>query len=154
MNTPKPYTIGPWRVSIVREGSADVTTPEAITTCAGAADFLRNCFDFSDEREKMIVLFLDTRNKPKGYSVVSVGSLTASIVHPREVFRPAILAGAAAVILCHNHPSGDPAPSPEDVEITRRLVAGGTLLGIRVLDHVIVTADPTVTSSLTMLRLL
>ena len=69
---------------------------------------------------------------------VSEGSLTASLVHPREVFRPAILEAAAGLLCVHNHPSGDPAPSPEDLQITRRLVKVGRLIGIRVLDHVIV----------------
>ena len=72
---------------------------------------------------------------------VSEGSLTASLVHPREVFRPAVLEAAAALLCVHNHPSGDPAPSPEDLQITRRLVAVGRLIGIRMLDHVIVGED-------------
>jgi DNA repair protein RadC len=70
--------------------------------------------------------------------VVAIGSLTAALVHAREVFKPAVLANAAAVILAHNHPSGDPEPSREDRELTERLVKAGRLLGITVLDHVIV----------------
>ena len=77
----------------------------------------------------------------RAHKVISSGSLTASLVHPREVFKPVILYGAAAVILCHNHPSGDPEPSSEDVEITRRLVQCGDIFGIRMLDHVILGAD-------------
>lgn len=73
--------------------------------------------------------------------LVSVGTLSASIVHPREVFKPAILKSAAAIIAVHNHPSTDLTPSPEDVEITRRLVRAGELLGIRVLDHLIICDD-------------
>ena len=69
---------------------------------------------------------------------VSEGSLTSSIVHPREVFRPAVLEAAAGVLFVHNHPSGEPSPSREDIEITRRLVESGKILGIRVLDHIIV----------------
>jgi DNA repair protein RadC len=69
---------------------------------------------------------------------VSQGTLTASLVHPREVFRAAVQAAAAAVVLVHNHPSGDPTPSQEDHEVTRRLVAAGEVLGIRVVDHVVV----------------
>jgi len=68
----------------------------------------------------------------------SVGSLSASIVHPREVFGPAVVRRAAGVIVAHNHPSGDPEPSPEDIAVTRRLADAGTLLGIELLDHVVV----------------
>ena len=73
-----------------------------------------------------------------GEAEVSVGTLTASLVHPREVFREAIRAAAAAVLLVHNHPSGDPSPSEEDRTVTERLVSAGELLGIRVVDHLIV----------------
>jgi len=69
--------------------------------------------------------------------LLSVGTLDASVVHPREVFREAATGGAAAVVLFHNHPSGDPTPSPDDVELTRRLVAAGQLMGIEVVDHLI-----------------
>jgi DNA repair protein RadC len=86
------------------------------------------------------VLCLDVRHRLKREAVVSVGCLTASLVHPREVFSVAIAARAAALILFHNHPSGDPEPSAEDVALTRRLVAAGTLLGIEVLDHVVLGA--------------
>lgn len=91
------------------------------------------------DHERFWVLVLDTRNRLKDHPVmVSQGVLNASLVHAREVFRPAILHNAAAVILAHNHPSGDPQPSPEDLKITRELVTAGKVLGIRVLDHVIV----------------
>ncbi len=94
-------------------------------------------FERSD-REEFIVVLLDNKNRMLEFNVVSTGSLTASIVHPREVFKPAILTSAAGIILTHNHPSGDPAPSSEDVEITKRLKEVGEMMGIRVLDHVIV----------------
>ena len=91
------------------------------------------------EHECFWVVLLDTRNRMKQAPVlVSQGVLNASLVHAREVFRPAVLHSAAAVILAHNHPSGDPSPSPEDLRITRELVTAGKQLGIRVLDHVIV----------------
>ena len=88
--------------------------------------------------EKFIALLLDGRQRVLREHVVSQGTLTASLVHPREVFRPALRESAAALILVHNHPSGDPTPSPEDREVTRRLVRAGNLLGVRVLDHVVV----------------
>lgn len=89
-------------------------------------------------RELFLVLLLDGKNRITRKVMVSEGSLNQSIVHPREVFVPAVRESAAAVIFVHNHPSGDPAPSREDREITRRLKEAGDLLGIRVLDHVII----------------
>lgn len=89
-------------------------------------------------RELFFVLLLDGRNRKIGEVQVSEGSLSASIVHPREVFLPAIRASAAAILVVHNHPSGDCRPSPEDREVTYRLRRAGHLLGIRVLDHVII----------------
>jgi DNA repair protein RadC len=86
------------------------------------------------------VLALDVRHRLKHEAVVSVGCLTSSLVHPREVFKEAVSSRAAALILFHNHPSGDPEPSAEDISITRRLVSAGTLMGIEVLDHVILGA--------------
>src|SRR5262249_8314648 len=80
---------------------------------------------------------LDSQNGVNAYHEVSVGSLSASIVHPREVFRAAILAGAAHLVIVHNHPSGDPTPSKEDVTLTRQLAEGARLLGIGLHDHVV-----------------
>jgi DNA repair protein RadC len=92
-------------------------------------------------REHFVGFYLNTRNQVLRREVISIGSLNASIVHPREVFTPAIALSAANLILAHNHPSGDPSPSEEDLAITRRLVDAGRLLGIDVLDHVIVCRD-------------
>jgi DNA repair protein RadC len=92
-------------------------------------------------RESFHVVLLDGRHRLIGMEAVSLGTLTASLVHPREVFREAIRRAAAAMLLVHNHPSGDPSPSQEDRAVTRRLQAAGELLGIRVLDHVIVAED-------------
>jgi DNA repair protein RadC len=90
------------------------------------------------DREQFRIVLLDAKNHVLGVRVVSVGSLSSSIVHPREIFKEAIARSSAAIILVHNHPSGDPTPSREDVEVTRRLVEAGRLLGIEVLDHVVV----------------
>jgi DNA repair protein RadC len=84
------------------------------------------------------VLLLDTRHQVVRTTLISIGTLDASIVHPREVFREATVAGAAAIILFHNHPSGDPRPSEDDILLTRRLMAAGELMGIAVLDHIVV----------------
>jgi DNA repair protein RadC len=89
-------------------------------------------------QEVFLVIVLDGRNRKIAEVRVSLGSLSASIVHPREVFLPAIRVSAAAILVAHNHPSGDPRPSPEDREVTWRLAEAGDLLGIRVLDHVII----------------
>jgi DNA repair protein RadC len=90
------------------------------------------------DREHFVAVLLFSRNTVLGIETISVGSLNASIVHPREVFKPAILHSAAAIALAHNHPSGDVTPSEEDVAITRRMREAGQLLGIELLDHVIV----------------
>jgi DNA repair protein RadC len=89
------------------------------------------------DKEHFVLLALNNKNRINGFKVVSTGSLTASLVHPREVYTAALHLTAAAIAFSHNHPSGDPAPSPEDIEITRRLKEVGDILGIRVLDHVI-----------------
>jgi DNA repair protein RadC len=89
------------------------------------------------DKEHFLLLAMNNKNRVNGFKVISTGSLTASLVHPREVWRAALHLCAAAVVLLHNHPSGDPAPSPEDQELTRRLKETGDMLGIRVLDHVV-----------------
>ncbi|MCW5892183.1 MAG: DNA repair protein RadC [bacterium] len=89
------------------------------------------------EREVFVVLLVDGRNRIQGEVCVSAGTLTAALVHPREVFAPALRAQAAALVLVHNHPSGDPTPSAEDLALTERLRRAGELLGVRVLDHVV-----------------
>jgi DNA repair protein RadC len=90
------------------------------------------------DRENFVVVLLNTKNEVIETSAVSVGTLSASLVHPREVFKPAVRASAASVILAHNHPSGKVEPSKEDREVTRRLGEAAEILGIEVLDHVIV----------------
>lgn len=94
-----------------------------------------------ETKEHFLTLHLDGKNRIICLDRVSTGSLNQSIVHPREVFKGALLSSAAAVVLVHNHPSGDPTPSTEDREITRRLREVGDLVGIKVLDHVIVGED-------------
>ena len=95
----------------------------------------------SEKREIFYVVLLTNKNRKIREVKVSEGSLTASLVHPREVYNPVIRESAAAVIFVHNHPSGDPAPSPEDLEITRRLKEVGEVMGVRVLDHVVIGRD-------------
>jgi DNA repair protein RadC len=95
--------------------------------------FLKN-----ESKEHFITLHLDGKNKIICIDVVSTGSLNASIVHPREVFKSCLLSSAAAVVMLHNHPSGDPTPSREDLQLTGRLKEAGELLGIKILDHIII----------------
>lgn len=91
-----------------------------------------------EQKEHFICLFLNTKNRLIFKEIISVGSLNAAIVHPREVFHAAIRRCSASLICAHNHPSGDPEPSHEDIALTRRLVAAGEIIGIDVLDHVII----------------
>ena len=84
------------------------------------------------------IVLLDTKHRVLRTRVLSVGTLDASLVHPREVFRETTLGGAAAIVLFHNHPSGDPVPSGDDVALTTRLVSAGDLMGVDVIDHIIV----------------
>ena len=87
--------------------------------------------------EQLGIVLLDTKHRVMRTTVVTVGTLDASIMHPREIFREATAAGAAAIVVFHNHPSGDPEPSKDDVELTHRLIAAGVLMGIDVIDHII-----------------
>ena len=96
------------------------------------------------KKEHFVALLLDTRHRLIRISPIAIGSLSATLVHPRELFKEAIAASAAAIIVAHNHPSGDPEPSAHDVELTKRLMAAGALLGIEVLDHLIIATKGTI----------
>ena len=120
------------RASVWRsERRPTITTPEDVV--ALCATQLRG-----QDREHFWALALSTKNRLVKIVEVSVGSLNASIVHPRELFRDAVKAAAASVVVVHNHPSGDPTPSGADIQLTRRLVRAGDVLGIEVLDHVVI----------------
>ncbi len=127
-----------YRVALVRE--APVGQPTVAENPAAAAAFL---WDYvaaahaDDGREHFGIVLLSARHHVIGVTEISIGCLTASLVHPRECFAPAILAPAVAIVLWHTHPSGDPEPSAEDLASTRRLCAAGSLLGIEVLDHLV-----------------
>lgn len=123
-------------VTLVRDASIRVQDKRADTP-ANVAGILRAHIREAD-REHFVAIFLSARSIVIGVNTVSIGTLTASLVHPREVFKVGILLGAAAVIVGHNHPSGDQAPSAEDREATRRLQRAGELLGIPLLDHVVI----------------
>jgi len=131
----KPYRVPRYRLTLVAESSG-IESPEPIQTSIAAATLLRPCFDGLD-REQFLVCGLDAKHRIIGINIVSIGSLTLAIVHPREVFKPLILMNAAAFICAHNHPSSDPTPSPEDRVLTQRLRQGAEILGIPLLDHVV-----------------
>lgn len=97
------------------------------------------------DREQFIIACLNTKNEPTNITVVSVGTLNKAIVHPREVFKTAILSNASSIMAFHNHPSGDTTPSQHDIELTQRLYEAGNLLGIKLVDHLII-GDGTFTS--------
>ena len=137
--------IGPARAAALAAafelGRRAAERPAASAAIRSPEDVLAQVRDLARaRREHFVVLLLNARHELQCRETVSIGSLNASIVHPREVFLPAILHSAASVVLVHNHPSGDPEPSEEDLNITRRLVQVGDLVGIGVLDHVIVAA--------------
>ncbi|MGO8696997.1 MAG: JAB domain-containing protein [Limisphaerales bacterium] len=106
---------------------------------------MQSASSLNPECECFVVLILNTRRKVKGHYLVSIGIMDTILVHPREVFRLAIMTGASAIVLTHNHPSGDPSPSEADIKVTRDLIRAGQLLKIEVLDHVIL-GNPSHTS--------
>ena len=126
-----------FELKIVRERRQGYGTVRRVRDAAQVYEAFREEFGRLD-REMFVVLLLDGKNQVLGFNIVSIGSLTAALVHPREVFKPVILANAAAVILLHNHPSGSAEPSAEDRALTTRLEQAGELLGINVVDHIIV----------------
>lgn len=127
------------KVSMVRE-AAPPEWGNCLTDPEGAAGVVRAFLGHPD-RECFGILFLDARHRVTGIHLVSMGSLADSLVHPREVFTAAILSKSHALILFHNHPSGDLATSMADISITERLCKAGEILGIEVIDHLVVTED-------------
>jgi DNA repair protein RadC len=113
------------------EENFDIKNPEAV--CKLISSTIKE-----KAKEHFKLILLNSRNKKIGISTISIGTLTTSLVHPREVFKEALAHSAASVILAHNHPSGDPEPSEDDLKITRKLVESGKILGVEVIDHIIV----------------
>ena len=136
------YIVPNYRVMLVRDSSNSVkaTGKKKLSSPDDVAGVLKTYLDGAD-REHFCIALLDRKGHILGINTVSIGSLSSSIVHPREVFKPAIVIGAASIILCHNHPSGDTAPSKEDLEVTNRLIEAGKIIGIEILDHVIIGDD-------------
>ena len=128
------------KYSFVREDPApNLNQPELV------AGYIRDAFAEHPDQEQLWVISLDRKNHPKGRTLVMLGTVDSSPTHPREIFRPAIVAGASSIILCHNHPSGDPAPSHADLLVTRKVREAGEVLCIPMSDHIIIgdkCADP------------
>jgi len=135
---PRTYELESIRFRVVREENTrrryELSNPEIVYRFIRDAGFIQD-----DAKEHFGVLLLDTKNGFVAHHEVSTGTLSASLVHPREVFAPAIrIMGVSGIILYHNHPSGDPTPSGEDLRLTRQLVEGAKLLDLRIHDHIII----------------
>ena len=126
-------------IKMVREGSTKYENRK-IETPFDAYVLLKNFLEDSD-REKLLVVCLDTKNQPINICTVSVGTLNSSLVHPREVFKAAILSNSNQIMLAHNHPSGISAPSNEDKAMTSRIKDAGVILGIELIDHIIIGSN-------------
>jgi DNA repair protein RadC len=136
----KTYRVSRYRLALLREGSVPTAWDKQVRDASDVARLMAPLVsDFS--QESFWLILLDGRNRVAGISLISLGSLTAALVHPREVFGPAIASACAALILLHNHPSGDPTPSAEDIALTKRLCDVGDLVGIGILDHIVVGHD-------------
>lgn len=142
-SVPRTYHNHEYRLVSLRE--CNERTQPLADTPEGAADYARRwCLTSPQHRpevECLWVLLINTRRRIKGHVFVSMGNLDTILVHAREVFRPAIVGNAAAVIILHNHPSGDPQPSEGDIKVTRELIRGGQCLRIEVLDHIILGSE-------------
>jgi len=130
------YRVPYYRLALVREGSIATQWNRHVRQPGDVAALMAPLAANLD-RENFWVILLDGKNRAIGINLVSIGTLTAALVHPREIYKPAIVGNAAALILVHNHPSGDPTPSAEDTALTRRLCEVGDLVGIRILDHIV-----------------
>lgn len=127
------------RIQMVKEGS--LLYKNRTVHCPQNGFDLMKQFLGDVDREHFIVMCLDTKNQPTSLNICHIGSLNSSLVHPREVFKPAILSNAASIMVGHNHPSGNPEPSEADIMMTKRLEEAGDLMGIRLLDHLIIGED-------------
>jgi DNA repair protein RadC len=140
---PESQFVSLYRVCLVKDHSVTFGENCNITNPSQAQAILKDLIltRGQPDREQFLVAMLNCKNDLIGFNIVSVGSLSAATVHQREVLKPAILANAASIMMCHNHPSGDPQPSEEDRLLTRTIVQAADIIGIRVLEHLIITMD-------------
>ena len=124
----------------IKQKFRKVTNPQSLAEIG--YEILDGEHEFDRQKEHFIAIGLNTKNIPQYADIVSIGTLDASLVHPRETFRRAVHQGVSSIALLHNHPSGDTSPSREDVKVTERLIKAGEVLGIDVLDHVIIGTEP------------
>ncbi len=130
------YRIPKYKISLVRETSVPFESKRFTNSRDVFNAFRQEMMTY--DREHFVAVMLDAKNGIIGVHEVSIGSLSTSVVHPREVYKAAVAASAAGIMFLHNHPSGDPVPSREDRDCTKRLFEAGKVLGIRVLDHIVV----------------
>jgi DNA repair protein RadC len=123
----------------------ETAEPPATNRAELVVEYMRGAFDQWPEQEQFWVILLDRKNRPKGRLMITLGTAANALAHPREVFRPAIIGGATAIVCVHNHPSGDPAPSAADMMVTKQIAAAAKIIDIVLHDHVIIgraSADP------------
>lgn len=131
-----------YELRLVKEGKEQYNVDEKITNPETAVKIINKIFDLENKAEEEVVMMtLDAKNKATGLFRISKGTISASMVHPREIFKRAMLHNAYSIMLFHNHPSGGLDPSQEDINITNRLADSGTLLGIKLLDHIIISRE-------------
>jgi DNA repair protein RadC len=139
LKTLNAYKVKEIRCHIVRETAVEpavIRTPENIAEAWGL--LVETAAWFQEDKELFVVFLLDSQHHIKALNLVAMGLLDACAIHPREVFRPAIAYASAAIVLAHNHPSGDPTPSSEDILVTQKLVEAGNIVDICIMDHVII----------------
>ena len=134
--------ISVYRVSLVRDKHVSFEKCQ-LSNSKQARSLIQKLIETQGQpdREQFCIVLLNTKNEIIGLNIVSIGCLSYATVHTREVLKPAILANSCAMILCHNHPSGDTSPSPEDIEITKRIVKASEIIGIQVHEHIIISMD-------------
>lgn len=135
------YVIKTVRVSIACAGFSAGCVVEDTESAAKLARAIYAHENFDPDQEHFVILALNAQGRVNGYRHIGTGPINCSLVHPREVFRAAIMLGAVSIVLVHNHPSGVLTPSPDDIELTGRMLECGVLMGIQVVDHVIITRD-------------
>lgn len=139
--------INVYSVELVRESAKIYELNKVVLRSQDARDIVESVFKLSSKtKEHLVMMSLNTKNECIGLHTIHIGSVNASIVHPREVLQPAILNNATSFIIFHNHPSGDATPSREDIEVTKRMVEAGNIIGIDLLDHIIIGAEGRYTS--------
>lgn len=133
------YRLTQYHVSLVRDSSVMKDGDKRISS---VNDIVTAMADMKDlDREQLRVIFTDARNKIIGWEIISIGTVTASLAHPREILKGAILSNACGIILAHNHPSGEHDPSEEDIRLTNRINQACTIMGITLLDHIVLSVN-------------